>query len=178
MIKRSGKYTVFPTLMGWAALAATDDGVYALVLPRPSREQAEEEILSRVKFSRNPFIPELAGNCFAEAEGKLQKYFQGSVLASGLAIDWSWATVFQKRVLETVRLIPPGSVMTYGEVAQLACLPGSARAVGGALAANLVPIIIPCHRVVGANGKLGGFTGAEIAMKAALIEMERGTLVN
>lgn len=175
MIYPLGEYSVFPTVMGWAAMAVTRDGVYAFVLPVSDREQAEEEILARIKHSRNPFIPELAHNSLLETEEKIQKYFQGSVLEIGLPIDWSWATPFQKRVLEAVTLIPSGAVMTYGEVARLIGSPGSARAVGGALAANLMPLIIPCHRVVGAKGKLGGFTGAELAMKAALIEMERGS---
>lgn len=83
----------------------------------------------------------------------------------------SWASDFTARVLNEVRLIPWGETRTYGEIAAKAGRPGAARAVGGAVGSNLLPIIIPCHRVLPAGGGIGGFGhGAE--WKRKLLKLE------
>ena len=83
-------------------------------------------------------------------------------------------TPFERRVLTIVSRIPPGRVTTYGAVAKLAGRPGAARAVGAAMAACPIPLFIPCHRVVAANGP-GGYGGPEgLAMKKRLLALERG----
>ena len=69
-------------------------------------------------------------------------------------------TEFQQRVVKIVRAIPRGKTLTYGEVAKLAGSPGAARAVGTVMSTNPVPILVPCHRVVGSAGGLGGFSAA------------------
>ncbi|MBN1356166.1 MGMT family protein [bacterium] len=78
---------------------------------------------------------------------------------------------FQRRVLLAEFAVPRGSVSTYGRIARHIGSPGSARAVGRALASNPFPILIPCHRTIHEDGKLGGFQGGS-AMKRALLEME------
>ncbi len=165
--KRTGNYTVFLTGMGWMGLVSTDRGVFASVLPQADKNKAESELLSRVDFP-----PEFSPPAFAALENDLQAYFRGADREIKCSLDWSWATPFQRRVLQVVKKIPRGSVLTYGEVARLAGSPGGARAVGGALAANQVPVILPCHRVVGRNGSLGGFTGAAPELKARLLALE------
>jgi len=85
-------------------------------------------------------------------------------------IDWRGVPDFDRAVLTAIRAIPPGDAWTYGEVAQAIGKPGAARAVGGALGRNRVPVIIPCHRVVAANG-LGGF-GLGLDAKKALLAAE------
>ncbi len=81
---------------------------------------------------------------------------------------------FQRKVLEALRSIPPGEVITYGEVARRIGRPRAARAVGSACARNPVPIIVPCHRVVPASGGLGNYSGGEgQGTKAAILERER-----
>ncbi len=81
-------------------------------------------------------------------------------------------TSFTKRIYEIVRRIPRGRVMTYGEVADAAGRPGAARAVGAAMANCPIPLFIPCHRVVAANGP-GGYGGPEgLAMKKRLLALE------
>ena len=82
-------------------------------------------------------------------------------------------TVFQKKVYETIKKIPAGKVATYGQVAKLVGKPKAARAVGMALKNNPTPIIVPCHRVVGADGSLVGYSGPRgIAAKRKLLEKE------
>ena len=82
-------------------------------------------------------------------------------------------TDFQQRVVDTVRAIPRGKTMTYGEVADLVGSPGAARAVGTVMAHNPVPIIVPCHRVVGSAGGLGGFSAAGgVRTKQWLLDLE------
>lgn len=81
---------------------------------------------------------------------------------------------FRRRVLERLREVPPGETVTYGELAERAGSPGAARAVGGAVRANPVPIVVPCHRVVAADG-LGGYSGGRgPSTKRRLLEIERG----
>lgn len=80
-------------------------------------------------------------------------------------------SAFQQRVLRVEHSIPRGCVSSYGRIAAHLGLPGAARAVGAALASNPFPILIPCHRVVRADGTLGGYRGG-VAMKRALLEME------
>jgi O-6-methylguanine DNA methyltransferase len=82
----------------------------------------------------------------------------GAFLASSPAIDTSSLSPFERSVLEVVRKIPEGEVVTYGEVARRVGRPGAARAVGQALARNPFPLLIPCHRVVRSDGRLGGFS--------------------
>ena len=84
-------------------------------------------------------------------------------------------TDFQQRVVEIVRAIPRGETLTYGEVATRAGSPGAARAVGTVMSSNPVPIIVPCHRVVGSAGGLGGFSAAGgVRTKQWMLEIESG----
>lgn len=82
-------------------------------------------------------------------------------------------TPFQRRVIAACRAIPYGSTRTYGQLAASAGSPGAARAVGQVMAANRIPLIVPCHRVVAAGGGLGGFSApAGVALKQRLLAME------
>jgi methylated-DNA-[protein]-cysteine S-methyltransferase len=87
-----------------------------------------------------------------------------------VAIDWRGVPDFDRTVLVAIRAIPAGDAWTYGEVAEAIGKPGAARAVGGALGRNRVPVIVPCHRVVAAGG-LGGF-GLGLEAKRALLAAE------
>lgn len=81
------------------------------------------------------------------------------------------------RVLQTLQGIPFGATTSYGQLAMMAGHPGAARAVGGVMAANPFPLIIPCHRVLGAGGKLGGYSGGKgVATKKWLLAFEQGTV--
>jgi methylated-DNA-[protein]-cysteine S-methyltransferase len=106
-----------------------------------------------------------------------------AALLSGEPIDLSFVTLdmtgvpeFNQRVYEAARLIRPGTTVTYGDIAGQLGVPGSARAVGQALGRNPFPIVVPCHRVVAADGKSGGFSapgGVSTKLRMLAIEGER-----
>lgn len=84
---------------------------------------------------------------------------------------------FQRRVYEIARTIPPGSTLSYGELARRMGVPGAARAVGQALGKNPFPIVVPCHRVLAAGGKMGGFSAAGgVSTKARMLRIEKALL--
>ena len=102
----------------------------------------------------------------------LARYFSGETVDfEDYEVDLTDYTDFQRRVYEETRAIPPGEVRTYGEIARAIGKPGASRAVGNALGRNPACIVTPCHRVVAANGGLGGFTGG-LAWKRALLRLE------
>jgi O-6-methylguanine DNA methyltransferase len=104
------------------------------------------------------------------ALAQLREYFSGSRRAFDLPLD-ARGTSFQKAVWSQVVRIPYGTTATYGDIAQLVGKPRASRAVGGAVGANPLPIVIPCHRVIGAGGSLTGF-GSGLAVKEALLRLE------
>lgn len=89
-------------------------------------------------------------------------------------LDISAGTNFQQRVWQAMRRIPMGHTMSYGEIAQQIGAPKAVRAVGGACGANPIPLLIPCHRVLAANRRLGGFSGG-LPWKMLLLEREKIT---
>jgi methylated-DNA-[protein]-cysteine S-methyltransferase len=92
---------------------------------------------------------------------------------TAVPLDLGKAQPFDRRVYEAARSIQPGSTRTYGELAAEVGEPGEARAVGAAMARNPVPLVIPCHRVVAADGRLGGFSApGGVATKRRLLEIE------
>ena len=106
--------------------------------------------------------------------GQVQQFLEGKVKDFSLPIDWSGMTDFQITVLKAVMAIPPGETASYGEIAAQIGKPGAARGVGRANATNPVPLVIPCHRVVGANGRLTGYGGAGgLETKQWLLDLEK-----
>jgi len=103
--------------------------------------------------------------------GDMKRYLAGEKVSfDRYELDYSGYTEFQRHVLQTARKIPHGEIRSYGEVAKAAGKPRACRAVGSTMANNRICIIVPCHRVVGANG-IGGFTGS-LDTKIALLELE------
>ncbi len=110
-----------------------------------------------------------------DAADQLQDYFDGRRMAFDLKLA-PFGTPFRQRVWAALCAIPPGETRSYGEIAR--ALGSSARAVGQANGDNPIPIIIPCHRVVGAGGALGGYSGGEgPETKRYLLELERRALM-
>lgn len=158
------KFCIFGTDLGWAAVVYSETGLCRVLLPD------EDEISLKGYLNIEPGWVEVT-EC--EAAIALQEYFRGVRKAFDLKLDWSWATPFQLKVLEQVALIPYGQTLSYGEVATLAGSPRAARAVGTALSRNSIPVVIPCHRVLGSDGRLGGFTSRHgISDKIALLALE------
>ncbi len=107
----------------------------------------------------------------SEAEEQIKYYLEGRLRQFSLPLDLQ-GTDFQKSVWEALRDIPFGETRTYGQIADVIGNPGGARAVGMANSKNPVPLIIPCHRVIGANGKLTGFAHG-LAVKKRLLQFEQ-----
>jgi len=110
---------------------------------------------------------------FARAVDQLEAYFAGQLKQFDLDLAPA-GTEFQHRVWAALQTIPYGETRSYGEIAAQIGSPGAARAVGLANARNPVGIIVPCHRVIGANGSLTGYA-AGVDRKRALLEIERAT---
>ncbi len=109
----------------------------------------------------------------ADAIRALRAYLGGAQKEIDLSIDWSNMSPFQEKVLRATSRIPAGSVATYGEIAVHIGQPKAARAVGQALKRNPMPLVIPCHRVIAADGSMCGYgAGQGIPTKRALLRLE------
>ena len=101
----------------------------------------------------------------------LDRYFAGEKVAPGLLPLKPEGTAFQRRVWDILLTIPYGQTVTYGQIAKLLDCPGASQAVGAAVGHNPISVIIPCHRVLGSNGKLTGYAGG-LQAKAMLLQLE------
>ena len=138
----------------------------------PMRLEAGPEGLTAVAFMDDgaPTAPD--GPVLKEASRQLAEYFRGERRSFDVPLH-PVGTDFQRRVWQALREIPFGETRTYSEIARELGRPGAARAVGMANHRNPLPIFIPCHRVVGANGALTGYAGG-LDRKRALLALEKG----
>lgn len=150
------RYTVFDTQAGFCAIAWGETGVVRFQLPDSSAELAERHILRRLPSAQRATAPAAVAAVIAAA----QRYFAGEPIDfSGVAVDLDGQDDFFQRIYAATRRIDWGHTTTYGTLAkELGAGPEAARAVGQAMAKNPVPLIIPCHRVLAAGGKVGGFS--------------------
>lgn len=102
---------------------------------------------------------------------QLGDYLAGTRKTFDVDLELSWVTPFRREVLLACAAVPRGEVATYADLARRVGSPNAARAVGNTMRTNPIPIVIPCHRVVGSNGSLTGFGGG-LDMKARLLQME------
>lgn len=133
---------------------------------------AEDEAIVALDWGQGMDAPKKSSSAaLTLAAQKLTDYFKtGTLDTAGLKLAPS-GTAFQKRVWHEMQKIKPGHGKTYGDLA--AKLKSGPRAVGGACAANPIPILIPCHRVIGANGRLGNYSGGDgAASKQFLLRLE------
>jgi O-6-methylguanine DNA methyltransferase len=153
----------------WAATTSTGLCAVRLGMGQP------EEFFDWLSKHIDPDPPREDTEVLAFALEQLDQYFSRTRRAFDLPLD-TRGTAFQEAVWAEVRSVPYGTTITYGEVARRVGRPKAARAVGGANGANPLPIIIPCHRVVGAGGALTGY-GAGLEIKAQLLQLEEALLV-
>jgi methylated-DNA-[protein]-cysteine S-methyltransferase len=164
------RHTVFLTDLGWLGVTISQRGILRLAFDQPT-PGAAWRALGMPPAGRPDDHPLLV-----ELQERLCRFAQGQPedLAE-LPIDWSGLSRFQVRVLEACRRIAWGQTRSYGQLAQEVGSPRAARAVGGVMSRNRVPLIIPCHRVVGSGGALGGFSSRSgLRMKRRLLRMEAG----
>ena len=155
------------TPIGKLWLAVSDLGLVAIEW---GLTQAEFEATLSRRFKRTvEFVPERV----REAAGQLSAYLTGKQRAFTLVIDWTVLRPFQQSVLKATYEIPYGETRTYKEIAEHIGRPHAARAVGRAEATNPMPLVLPCHRVIGVDGKLHGYGMAEgLKTKEWLLKME------
>jgi methylated-DNA-[protein]-cysteine S-methyltransferase len=104
------------------------------------------------------------GPVVAPARRQVEEYLRGERRAFDLPLDWRRTDGFAHRVLQELARVPFGTTVSYGELARRSGNPSAARAVGGIMAGNPLPVVVPCHRVVRTGGAIGGFAGARHAV--------------
>jgi methylated-DNA-[protein]-cysteine S-methyltransferase len=164
-------YCVFETAAGFCAIAWTETGITCFRQPGQSLDATRRALLRRLPGATPAEPPPSVAAGIAAA----QRYFQGEeVDFSDLALDLSTESDFFQRLYAALRRVGWGRTTTYGALAkEIGSGPEAARDVGQAMAHNPVPLIIPCHRVLAAGGKVGGFSapGGAVA-KVRMLEME------
>lgn len=160
-------YLIFRVKMGWMGLVGGAKGVQRIYLPGLGKEKLEREIMKEFPGARK-------GDFFAKrARKELTEYFSGRRIRFTIPLDLDGVTPFQRKVYREMSRIPFGEVRSYCWVARRVGKPKALRAVGGANARNRWPVIIPCHRIVGSDGWLTGFSApGGLSLKTALLKLE------
>lgn len=165
-------YTLFETPIGLCAMAWNARGIAGFQLPEDNPSRTRSRIAKRfpgaVEAQPTPDIQHIIADVTALLRGEVR-----DLLA--VPLDMQSVSDFDRRVYEIARGIPPGRVLTYGEVASRLGI-NNARAIGQSLGRNPFAVIVPCHRVVAADGKLGGFSangGASTKLRLLAIEGAR-----
>jgi len=163
-------FTLFATPVGRCALAWNEQGIIAVQLPEASVAVSRARLQRRFPGAR-PAAPPLAVRRAIAAIRRLLGGGRDSL--AGIRLDLSHCSRFHRRVYEVARTIPMGETWTYGKLAARAGRPKAARAVGQAMARNPFPLIVPCHRVTGAQGWAGGFSAhGGVGTKFRLLRIE------
>lgn len=153
-------YKLIPSPVGRLKLVASDEGLVAVLWENDSPQRVR--LPNLVENPEHPIL--------LKAEEELNEYFRGERTRFSVPLDMR-GTEFQKRVWEALLGIPYGETRSYGQLASQLGNPNATRAVGAANGRNPISIIVPCHRVVGFNGKLTGFAGG-LEAKAHLLYIE------
>ncbi|WP_437681472.1 methylated-DNA--[protein]-cysteine S-methyltransferase [Sorangium sp. So ce131] len=163
-------FTLFDTAIGRCGIAWGGRGVVFVQLPEARELDTRARVLKRFPGAREaPPPPEVQA-----AVGGIVALLRGEATdLSGVALDMDDVPPFHRRVYEVARTIPPGATLSYGDVAARLGSPGAARAVGQALGRNPFAIVVPCHRVLAAGGKAGGFSAnGGVSTKLRLLAIE------
>jgi len=134
----------------------------------------QDALMARFARELSPRVIAAAG-ATDDVRRELDEYFEGARRSFDLPLDRRLMSRFMRDVLGATSRVSFGHLATYGEIAQRIGRPSAARAVGAALGANPIPIVVPCHRVVGANGKLTGYGGG-LPRKELLLRLEGSLL--
>jgi methylated-DNA-[protein]-cysteine S-methyltransferase len=164
-------YSIAETAMGWIGIAGNEKGLRKVVLPEDRRENVLSELNRYFKPCRKLIM---ADDRFISEVARIKEYFEGKLIRfDKLIINLEGYTVFQRDILLKTRGIPYGITQTYKWLAEQAGYPKAFRAVGGVMRFNPLPLIIPCHRVVGSQGRLTGFSATGgLGLKRKMLELE------
>ena len=167
-------FCLFDTAIGACGIAWSEDAIAGVQLPETTRDGTAQ----RLQRHNGPLPESPAPAWVRGAIARIQALLQGARddLAD-LPLDFSGVPEFHQRVYAVARAIPPGEVLTYGEVARRLGEPGASRAVGQALGHNPFAPVVPCHRVLAAGGRSGGFSAEGGALtKLRMLEIEGARL--
>jgi methylated-DNA-[protein]-cysteine S-methyltransferase len=163
-------FTLFETAIGTCGVAWSERGIVAVELPGRGSAQTAARLKRRVPGAAEGAAPGAVRDAI-EAMAALLAGERPDL--TGVVLDLQGVAPFDQSVYAIARAIPAGETLTYGEIAARLGDPAAARAVGRALAANPFPIIVPCHRVLAADGKMGGFSApGGAAAKARMLSIE------
>jgi methylated-DNA-[protein]-cysteine S-methyltransferase len=172
----SSGFTLFDTAIGRCGVAWGERGLTGVQLPQPNEAQTRTRLLQRAKCELSETSPPAP---VAQAIAGMTALLNGEVIdLTGIELDMSHVPEFNRGVYEIAREIPPGKTLTYGDIAKRLGSVELSRDVGQALGENPFPIVVPCHRVLAAGGKPGGFSangGVKTKLKMLAIE---GAYVN
>lgn len=165
--------SVFTTPLGMWGLLGHDQTVWALTLGHQNEQTVRAHFIS--PFDGVSIEPKNI-DWYPDLKHRLEQYSAGVTVGfEDVNLRLPQLTEFQRQVLNATRSMPYGSTMTYGELALAAGFPRAARAVGTVMSSNRFPVLIPCHRVVGSGGGLGGYSAPQgVNLKQRLLQMEAG----
>ncbi len=175
-MQKAIKYTILKTMWGYFGLAGTEFGLLRTCLPSPEREKVKSLLLKNLSPVNPAPSIEFDKTLFKTTQEQITAYFEGTEVnfASDIPIMLDGFSSFGQRILTACRDIRFGQTVSYGQLAKKAGSPTGARAVGCVMAKNLLPLIVPCHRVIRSNGKIGGFSAQGGAkLKAKLLQHEQ-----
>jgi methylated-DNA-[protein]-cysteine S-methyltransferase len=167
------KYVIFKTKWGHFGLAGTEYGLCRTQLPGPKPEKIRSLLLKNL-----PDV-QLDKSFFRPVQEQIATYFEGARVnfSRDIPLVIEELSSFGISVLTTCRDIGFGQTITYGRLAKKSGRPNASRAVGSTLAKNPLPLIIPCHRIIRSDGKLGGFSApGGVTLKKRMLELERKIL--
>jgi O-6-methylguanine DNA methyltransferase len=167
-------FALFDTAIGKCGIAWDRRGIAGVQLPEAGEQETRARMLHRFPAAGEASPPPEVQLAVDRIMGLLRG--EPSDL-SVIALDMDDVPAFHRRVYEVARTIPPGKTLSYGDIARRVGVPGAARAVGQALGRNPFPIVVPCHRVLAAGGKIGGFSAqGGVATKRRMLALEGAQL--
>ncbi len=164
------KYVIFKTNWGYFGIVGNDSAIYRTYLPPQKSDHIKQ------RLCRDFPGVKMDNSYFKSLQKQIIAYFQGANVdfSTEIPVFLDNFTVFSRRILITCRSIKSGQITTYADLARKAGYPNAGRAVGNVMAKNPLPLIIPCHRVIRSDGKLGGFTSpGGINLKKRLLLHEK-----
>jgi methylated-DNA-[protein]-cysteine S-methyltransferase len=163
-------FALFDSPIGTCGIAWNAKGIAGFQLPsataQATRSRLQQRWTEAVESAPPSGVQRAIDHVLALLKGE-------AIDLSDIPVDLADAPDFHRKVYEIARTIPPGRTMTYGEIAKRLGVPQESREVGQALGRNPIAIIVPCHRVLGADGKMGGFSASGgVATKRRILEIE------